>query len=64
MFLTTSLFNRLAQESGGEIFRGVEHLMVGGEAHTLDFFPRRKRRTLRWPIAVQQSLWSTLLRRQ
>ena len=32
MFLTTSLFNRLAQEGGGEIFRGMKHLMVGGEA--------------------------------
>ena len=25
MFMTTSLFNRLAQEGGGEIFRGVKH---------------------------------------
>ncbi|HXD32280.1 MAG TPA: alpha/beta fold hydrolase, partial [Pyrinomonadaceae bacterium] len=32
LFLTTALFNRLAQEGGGEIFRGVKQLLVGGEA--------------------------------
>ena len=32
MFLTAALFNRLVQEGGGEIFRGVKHLLVGGEA--------------------------------